>query len=318
MKHVPYNLRVNKAVDRLAFLETIGSLRNLQKLEKYTYYGLGGPYLEDFQLVYGLCPEIRLCSIEKDKETLKRQKFHRPCRRLRLLNLSSGPFITTFSPSGPSIFWLDFTKLKLNYFEQFAALLEKVEPYSLIKISLRAEPRDFADKIGEVAGTGAERFRAKFARYMPDESKDPPVGHGPFSELIQDMLAIAASKALPAATGLMFQPIRSFYYSDSTNMFTHTGMVCELSRKLKVRNAFKDLPHTNLNWEPPWQIDLPDLSTKERLHMQSRLSVGPNTAKVLSTRLGYLIERRKSQSDHKLQQYAQYHRYSPYLVKAVP
>ena len=65
MKQPPYHLRPNKAVDRLALVEAIKRLGRMGDLSEYTYYGLGGPYLEDFRLLYELCPEIKMVSIEE-------------------------------------------------------------------------------------------------------------------------------------------------------------------------------------------------------------------------------------------------------------
>ena len=79
----------------------------------------------------------------------KRQQFHVPCHaaQLKLRNIEFKSFLARYEGSeGKSIFWLDYTGLKYGCFEAFMALLEKVSPKSLIKITLRCEPSDYLDK----------------------------------------------------------------------------------------------------------------------------------------------------------------------------
>ena len=77
MRHPPYHLRVNKAIDRFLLIEILEILKVHCRISDYTYYGFGGPFLEDCRLIHSRCPEIKIVSIERDKDTFKRQKFHR-------------------------------------------------------------------------------------------------------------------------------------------------------------------------------------------------------------------------------------------------
>ena len=102
-----YLLRPNKAADRFALMEAIRRLSRLDPkgLEGYTYYGLGGPHLEDFRLLYELYPEISMVSIESAKRNLKRQKFHLPCSSVCLEGVDVSTFISSYKrSSGKSIF----------------------------------------------------------------------------------------------------------------------------------------------------------------------------------------------------------------------
>ncbi len=226
MRHPAYHLRRNKMADRFAFIEAISRLGRLapRGLRDYTYYGLGGPYLEDCRLLYEFCPEVRLVSIEKDEETRKRQKFHRPCRTLRIIPADVTSYIAQFNPTNnKSVFWLDYTDLEYSCFEDFKALLTAVLPGSMIKVTLRAEPTDYwsgtKKKIRQT-----EEFRAKFASVMPISGLDPPKMLRRFADFLQRMVQIAAQQALPpAASPMTFIPVSSFCYSDGTGMFTLTG-----------------------------------------------------------------------------------------------
>jgi Putative O-methyltransferase len=205
-------------------------------------------------------------------------------------------------------------------------LLGKVAANSLIKITLQAEPSEYYGKVEQSGGKEARdvreykirEFRRKFERVLPTPSAYPPVKSEDFAYLVQEMLQIASQKALPSALSLMFQPLSSFYYSDGTNMFTLTGAVCARSDAVAVRHCFDDWAFRNLNWGKPKEINVPVLTTKERLHIQHLLPCTANAGKVLRQALGYLIDRDKQVTEAKLEQYADFHRYFPYFVKATP
>jgi len=319
MRHPPYHLRVNKAVDRLALIEAIRHLEKLDDISAYTYYGFGGPYLEEFRLLYELYPRMRMVSIEQDEETYKRQRFHLPCGTLRLEKAECGSFLAQYEPEDEkSIFWLDFTGLEYAHFDNFMTLLGKVATRSMVKITLRAEPQDYigSDEAEELRL--AQEFRRRFEAVLPDASASPPVGFRRFACLLQDMVQIAAQNALPGALPLMFQPVSSFCYSDGTGMFTLTGIVCARSEEFMIRSAFHGWQFANLNWAKPKVIDMPVLSTKERLHLECLLPCSGSAGAALREALGYLIDRDRRSTEAKLKQYADFHRYSPYFVRATP
>ena len=143
MRHPAYHLRPNKAVDRLTLVDAIRRVGKLGDLSDYTYYGMGGPYLEDFRLLYEFYPEIRMISIEEDEDTFKRQQFHLPCRtpRLTLKKTEFKSFLAQYEPNDEkSIFWLDYVGLEYGHFEDFMVLLGKVAANSVVKMTLELNP----------------------------------------------------------------------------------------------------------------------------------------------------------------------------------
>jgi len=294
-------------------VEAIRHIEKLGNIDAYTYYGFGGPYLEDFRILYELFPDIGMVSIEEDEEIYKRQGFHLPCGKLILKHIEFTSFLAQYGATdSKSIFWLDYTGLKYSHFESFMALLGKVAADSMIKITLRADPTDYSNV------EKAKEFRKKFEAVMPDPSADPSGRLRDYLRLLQGMIQIAAQKALPAEMPITFQPVSSFFYSDGTWMFTLTGIVCLRTDLAKIRKVFQGWKFSNLNWATPKIIDLPVLSTKERLHLQNQLPCPRNAGIILGRRLGYVIDDSIEWTDAKLQQYADFHRYSPYFMKAIP
>lgn len=321
MKSPAYHLRPNKSAERFAFIEAIRHLIKLSGgIDEYTYFGLGGPYLEDCRLLYEFYPELSMVSVEEREEVLKRQQFHLPCGTLHLEPNSMKSFIIQYQPGdNKSIFWLDYTRLEYECFDDFKILLDKIPGKSMIKITLRAEPDDFWDEYKVLRPDKADEFRKMFGQIMPDATADPPRDSKELAHLLQEMLQITAQQALPGdVTSLMFQPVSSFYYSDGTGMFTLTGMICERDGKEDIINAFEDWEFANFSWEEPYLIDVPILSTKERLNLQHLLPCKEDRGSTLLTKLGYLIDEDVKNTENALEQYAAFHRYFPYFMRGTP
>ena len=210
-----------------------------------------------------------------------------------------------------SIFWLDYTNLKLVNFEYFELLLKKVAERSIVKVSLRAEATDWRDHPG--------RFAQEFRAIMPDPDDDPPLMGLSYAKLLQDMLMIVTQRALPGELSMMFQPITSFFYSDSNGILTVTGIVCSSEVTwIHSEEAFDGWHFANLDWREPKIIDVPILSTKERLRLQEKLPCEGDAGKTLLEALGYELDGGADGTMRQLEQYSQFHRYYPHFIRAVP
>ena len=319
MSQPPYHLRQNKAVDRLIFVDAIQRLWLLDDLSGCIYHSFGGPYLEDLRLIYESFPEMSMVSIERDAEIYKRQDFHLPCGNLTLCHDDFGSFLATYDPGeSTGIFWLDYTGLEYAHFEQFLTLLQKVNPYSMIKLTVDASTNKYFSE-GHLLTAKAEEFKATFDRLLPDPATVPSRSPRSFAATLQDIVRVAAEKALPGHGSLVFQPISSFFYADGHPMLTVTGIVCLRKHVSKIRDGFVNWQFANLNWGDVRLIDLPNLTTKERLHLQRHLPVEQNPGASLTAALGYLVvEDSQTRTEEQLAQYAEYHRYSPYFIRSVP
>jgi hypothetical protein len=319
MTQPAYHLRANKAVERLVFVDAIARLKRFASLRDYVYFSLGGPYLDDFRLMYEFFPELKMVSVEIDEEVYKRQIFHQPCGNVTLHHDDLSSFVATNDfERVRSIFWLDNTGLEYSHFETFITLLQKVGSGSMIKITLDASTGRFSGKTEDVKKKIAA-FREKYALVLPEAEATPPLDNYGFASLLQKMVRVAAERALPADTELMFQPVSSFYYKDGQAMLTVTGIVCFRHEAEHVRAAFADWQFLNLDWRDPKIIDLPVLTTKERLQLQRYLPCADDPGPTLRNVLGYLtVPDDAARTEQQLAQYAEYHRYSPYFIRAVP
>ena len=312
MSPPPYHLRLNKAVDRFLFFEAIRRLENAGSLAAYTYYGMGGPYLEDFRVLYELCGDVKMVSIENSPNIFRRQLFHRPCQTMDIRCGDFFKFIDDYDASGEkSIFWLDFTDLTLQNVEHFGDLLSRVADGSVVKVTLQAS-YDYYRNNRQIFHEQFDSLRLNPTARVPQPQKE-------FVKEILGILQVMSQKMLPANLGARYQPISSFFYSDGTPMVTLTGFVCSGNECDCMRQRFEEWDFVNFAWDDPVAIRVPVLSTKERLHLQRYLPMKNPSGSALLERLGYpLHENNDERTYTQLEQYAAFHRHYPYFIRAVP
>lgn len=314
MSHPAYHLRPNKAIDRLLMLEAIRYFVPQHKLDGYTYYSLGGPLLEDFQVLHNAMPGMRLVSIEELPQTLKRQKFHQPCGSIKLVESDFKSFLAAedFSQS-KNIVWMDFTGLKYDDIDQFMGLLPKLPCESIVKITLRCDP----GIVGRGKLPEQEAFREAFSGVWPGGWTIAGIGsHKDYSAFLLAMMRVASTRALAATTNC-FMPISSFYYDDGTKMFTFAGMVVSRPQLADYQEKISGWAFANTDWKrKPDNIDVPTVSAKERLHLQSVFPIKTKIAGTLRKRLGYHLDENRAKSNKFLEQYAIFYRFYPSFIRA--
>ena len=306
-----YHLRPNKAIDRMIMVEAIRRLETMAPLSEYTYYGFGGAYLEDFRVLYEQFKDIHMVSIERDPQVLKRQRFHLPCKTVCLLETEFSQFLTDYDhEEEKSIFWIDYTDLNPSNIEQFQSLLDKVADGSLVKITMRSKLSDFTNDVVS--------FKSMYQKFIPEPDIKTPETNLEYAKIIQDMLQIATQLQLPHVLGRQLALIGSFLYSDGTPMLTLMGIVCRSECVDRYHAVFENWEFRNLEWHAPRQIDVPTLSTKERLMLQDKMPVVGNVGEVLYEALGYNVNGNETRTKRQLEQYAAFHRQYPYFMKTNP
>lgn len=312
-----YHLRTNKAIDRLLFVDLLQTLSRLSSVDinEYSYFGLGGPYMEDIKLVHDVFPKMPMSSLEKCSKVYKRQKFHKPTSNVKLLNTDLSSFIADYNEQGKGIFWLDYTSLELSSFEDLVTLLSRVASDSIVRITLQCHPSNLRNKSyhpkdedGNFLNDKEEEFRRKFSNYLPISHEEIPRKPILLAKLLQDMIRTASHQTELGDD--VFVPLSSTYYKDGAGIFTFTGMLCSKPKYQLVKQGLTNWKHRSLNWQKhPVHIDVPILSTKERLHIQPHL---PCDGRTLSRSLGYNL------GGAQMKQYAEFYREYPFFIRSAP
>ena len=322
---IPYHLRANKAIDRYAFLELLSKIDRFSSISQYKYIGFGGHSLEDFKYIHSRFGLGNMLSIEEDADVYNRQKFNQPHNCIDCLLQSSSQFIDEFQRTQETIIWLDYMKPKelRKQIEEFQATISKLELLDIIKITVNSHAASYLPlkqsmKPSDLPKERISHLKAVLGDIFPAaEVKENMMTEKRFPEALHLVLKYAANLAMLGQNDIYFQPLTAFAYADGQQMLTVTGIILERNEKqgFLAKTNIDKWELSNIDWKPPRRINVPDLTIKERLHIDSRL---PNSeAKTIQDELGFLFDSKKSVSLEMLETYVLFYRQSPYFSRIV-
>lgn len=326
MRHPPYQLRTNKAIDRFLLIECASKLLHDGILShRSSYYGFGGPTLEDLKIVNYFYPNFKITSIEKNEETYKRQLFHRFNNKINIIRENFSNYLNSdFNPSDSDIIWVDYTDCKKQRIDDFCKILELLNSGSLVKITIRAAPTQdiragkglLDPKLQNLLQESQfANFSQSYDEYIPHGATLDDMMPDKFPILLLAMFQIACEKTLQSGCGKRFAIISSTKYNDQTAMLSLTGIITDERLDKRITKSIKSIPHANQSWERPKIIDVPTLSIKEIHKLESILPQNNPTGKSLLKKLGYYIDSNKNKSLEALKLYSYFHRYYPVFIK---
>jgi|GEM_PF-792685 len=341
----PYHLRHNKAVDRFLLVELLKRLDRVEHdfTENACYCGFGGPYLEDIRLIHENFPKMRLCSVEIDQSVLDRQKFLAPCKGIELI---PGDYKSIFDKHSDifdsnAVVWLDYIGFEPRVIEDFTTTINTFQRTSVLRVTVEADYEKYKRKKykGDSKSNPFDKFRENFGDFFPASMDNEPKDDNEFVGLVREILLKAAYQVLPTSSGSAFVPIMSTFYSDSTIMYSLTGIVYVTKNPLSLAEV-RDRVNSSLSqWDfanelkcedkTPIIIDLPYLTTKERLHLQKFLPCNEkdDPGEILFKELKYAITTKletqtqnenDEQTKNLLRSYAKFYRYYPYVIRGNP
>jgi hypothetical protein len=306
-----YNLRIGKATDRLLFREMLSRLSTTLHFDEYRYVGLGGPFLEDFRLLHESFPEMRMTSIERTKQVWHRQKFHKPCRQIELLNRDVDYyFANVHKETEPAIVWLDYTDLHHRRLRELWGIIPRLAPGSLLRITLRAKGTDEIDH--DVRKKWAKDL---FGQFEPPNTVEE-LDTGPFAYVLLRAIKRVIDDVSVQIVDAKFHLLQAFVYDDGTPMLTFCGLIASQAMGQGVRAALRNWQFRNFKWSEPYQLRLPALSLKERLFLEPLLPSNRGSGRELHKKLGYSIEESKQRSIQALDQYRQLAGAYPRFIRA--
>lgn len=314
-----YRIRPNKVVDRVAFVELLQRLNELERcpIRGYKYVGLGGPSMEDFKLLHTALNLTRMVSLERTQEGHKRQIYNKPYACIECLHTTSADYLASFNRTGPTVFWLDYTSARdlPVQLDEFKGLLSKLEPFDIAKVTLNAHAANWARgsdlEAQELWDARLKELDAALLHRLPGDVEADAMTHKYFPGVLLKVVRYAAQSALNARPELVFQPLTAFSYADGQQMMTVTGILVPRDEVSTVANlrALKKWPLANLTWSPPRVINVPDLTLKEKQYIDAKL---PNhSARKIHNWLGIMFAEQEPESQRLLETYTELYRYSP-------
>jgi hypothetical protein len=319
---IPYHLRQNKAIDRNLFTDLLSRIGRYKNISDYTYYGFGGPYMEDFKHLHGALRLQDMVSIEREREVVKRQRFNQPLACVRILEGASGDFIARFDPETPSVVWLDYTEPKDIGIQlvELQQLVSKLNPYDVVKITLNAaasalgEPKE-ADK--DLKEYRLEVARERIGGFLPAHAGNDDVTGKNYPGLLLQAIHLAEHKGMEGRRAWMLQPLSAFTYADGQPMVTATAIVLPKSDidAFFSHTRLKHWPYVSVDWSAPRSISVPDLSLRERLKVEAMLPSA--SSKDILDALGYRIAATPAESEELMENFVRYYRMYPLYSRVI-
>lgn len=285
---LPYRLRPNKAVDRELFLSLLMRLSPALSLEKYHYVGLGGPFLEDFRLVHARLGLERMTCVETEQEVHKRQLFNRPVASIECVHKTLEDYLDGHDFEAPAIVWFDYTEPKgiTAQIERFARTIGTVPLGSVLRVTLNANPGSLGkpdpnelsvEVAGEASGDRAAkptiqewrlaRFKERLGALFPSGMTAEGMSFKTYGPSLLRALKLAVDKEALSFHDRRILWALGTHYADGQPMVTAALVVCgadDTSLEALVKGwEFYSAP------DSPHRLDLPALSTLERLTMES-------------------------------------------------
>lgn len=285
---LPYRLRPNKAVDRELFLSLLTRLAPTLSLEKYHYVGLGGPFLEDFRLVHARLGISRMTCVESEKEVHMRQVFNKPIASIECVHSTLEDYLDGLDFEMPAIIWFDFTEPKAvtTQIQRFAQTIGTVPLGSVLRVTLNANPESLGKPDpgevsvqvdDEVSGDRAQkpttqewrlaRFKERLGPLFPSGIQAEGMMHRNYGRSLLRVLKLAAEKEALTFRDRRIMWALATHYKDGQAMVT-AALVVSAADNTATEKLVKSWEFHSTT-EAPHLLDLPALSTLERLTMES-------------------------------------------------
>lgn len=322
--NVAYNLRPSKTVERNLFIDLLGRVGRYSNVSDFSYFSLGGPFLEDFKLVHAALRLSKLTCIEENEEVVKRQRFNVPVSGMSIFEGNVNAFLASFFPVDACVVWLDYASPRQldQQLTEFSTLLRKLSPGDIFKITLNANPSALAakqdgDSPEQLWRRQLDKFRRRAPRYVPSDLKAEDMRASHFPATLMRLLHRAFELAR-VPRGIVVQPLASYAYTDSHQMLTFTGI---LLQDTEVETFFEKTrlrywPYANLDWsDSPRSITVPELSLRERLRLESMMPKASSDD--LIEALGYQIADGEHATREMIESFRDYYRLLPQYSRVV-
>lgn len=269
-----YRLRPNKAVDRELFLSLLLRLAPKLGLEKYHYVGLGGPFLEDFRMIHGRLGIAKMTCIETEEQVHKRQLFNRPVASIECVHKTLEDYLDETDLDAAAIIWFDYTEPKgiTTQIERFARTIGSAPIGSVLRITLNANPGALGKPSGnlsefELMEWRLEAFQRRLGSLFPSGLAAEEMTQKNYGKSLLYALKLAVEREVLSFRDRRVVWALATHYADGQAMVTAALVICE--------SGDKSIEELVKGWEfyatadAPHRVDLPALSSLERLTMES-------------------------------------------------
>jgi hypothetical protein len=326
---VPYHMRQNKHVERQLFADLLDYVDRWKSLKDYLYVGFGGIYFEDFKMLHSQFAMGKMLSLESEQWVLPRQKKNIPYGCVDHEHCSSGEFIRTVGRYREKyaienlLCWLDHASptLLASQLNDVKALVVSLVPNDILKVTLVAAPNSLATtaKAGEdlfEKRLGILRERLLGTQFLPGDVTVEHMRDDTYPEVLVGAFRRVIAEAMKENSSLIFQPLGTYVYTDTTQMLTITGITLERNQHsgFMERTGLPSFELAGLDWNLQ-RIDVPDLSLREKLLLDK--AIFNKTASEVAAAIEFSLDEDPDNSIKMIESYIKFYRYYPNFHRVV-
>lgn len=204
----------------------------------------------------------------------KRQLFNRPIASIECVHKSLEDYLDETNLDSPAIIWFDYTEPKgiTSQIERFARTIGTVPIGSILRVTLNANPSSLGKPNGnlseaELMEWRLQAFQRRLGALFPSSLIADGMKQENFGKSLLHALKLAVEKEVLSFRDRRIVWALATHYADGQAMVTAALVVCQ--------NGDNSIKETVKAWEfyaptdAPHRVDLPALSTLERLTMES-------------------------------------------------
>lgn len=279
---VAYDLRPSKQVERRMLLDFFRRLAGCGvPVESFRYTGMGSIHFIDHILFHKFLGIAKLVSVERDTQIKSRVRFNRPFSNVQLEIMEIGDYIPQLESSEKHIVWMDYDNhLSEEVINDVRSCAAHLPVGSFILVTVDVEPPK---------GSKGSAYNFQFYREIAGDLWIPAWKKNDFvnTELhlrILKLLALAFREGVTGRSNIRVLPCFSFMYADGHKMVTlgvQLGGNRQRRQLSRIRSAGASYLVLSFD-EQPYHIDVPVLTRRERLHLESVMPSKTYNKKVLS------------------------------------
>ena len=268
---VAYELRPSKQVERRMLLDFFRRLSGSGvAIEEFRYTGMGSIQFVDHILFHKFLGIDKLVSVERDEDLESRLRFNRPFDNIELKMMPIGEYVPQLDRGERHIVWLDYDyQLSRAMVHDIVSSANHLPVGSFLLVTIDATP---------VKGSTGARDNYKYYRDAAGDLWEPRWKQADFvnEELhwrVIEVVARAFKEGVVGRRDVQALPCLSFVYSDGHQMVTLGAQLggdreTEMLDRVDERGAeymIRDFDAA------PFYINVPVLTRKERLHLESAM-----------------------------------------------
>ena len=274
-----YQVRPNKAIDRMLFLNLLMKLNRCCDISQYQYIGLGSFSFEEFKLLHNQLYINDMISLEANESVFRRQQLNCPYKCIKTVQKTSGDFIADdFQRDKPVIIWLDYTEADAvrSQFEEFCTVASRLESKDILRITLNAHPKTLWSNNGGFLAEQArikrlEVLRDRIGEFLPSGTEPSSLENKQYPKVLLGALKNALYQ-FDKTSPKKFLPLLSCVYADGQQMMTITGvMYSGEEEKQVILSALSGWEYLTSEWDKYNQIAIPSFTPIERLLLNQKL-----------------------------------------------